>query len=102
MSSEDSDAVSSPVHTPQPVIEASRPEGSEMPERTERQQATVTTMIDIAERMALQTQLITRRDVVEAGEVELTDEEDAKLAEALLHIDQAAGDLRRLRGDRTS
>lgn len=70
-----------------------------MPERTERQHATVTTMIDIAERMAMQTKLIARRDVVEIGEVELTDEEDAKLAEALLHIDQAATDLRRLRGD---
>ena len=102
MSSKPSNDVSSPLHTPQPVVDASRPEGSEMPERTERQDATVTTMIDIAERMALQTQLIARRDVVEVGEVELTDEEDAKLAEALLHIDQAAGDLRRLRGDRTS
>ena len=71
-----------------------------MSERTERQHATVTTMIDIAERMAVQTQLIARRDVVEVGEVELTDEEDAKLAEALLHIDRAAMDLRRLRGDR--
>ena len=71
-----------------------------MPERTERQQATVTRMLDIAERMALQTQLIARRDVVEVGEVELSAEEDARLAEALLHIDQAAMDLRRLRGDR--
>jgi hypothetical protein len=72
-----------------------------MPERSERQQATVTTMIDIAERMAKQTMLIARRDVVELGEVELTAEEDARLAEALLHIDQAAGDLHRLRGDST-
>ena len=71
-----------------------------MPERTERQQATVTRMLDIAERMALQTQLIARRDVVEVGEVKLSAEEDARLAEALLHIDQAAMDLRRLRGDR--
>lgn len=71
-----------------------------MPERTELQNATVTTMIDIAERMALQTQLISRRDVVEVGDVVLSDEEDAKLAEALLHVDQAAEDLRRLRGDR--
>jgi len=69
-----------------------------MPERTERQHATVTTMIDIAERMAMQTQLIARRDVIEVGEVELSDEEDARLAEALLHIDQAAADLHRLRG----
>lgn len=68
-----------------------------MPERTERQHATVTTMIDIAEEMAKQTMLIARHDVVEVGEVELTDEEDAKLAEALLHIDQAATDLHRLR-----
>ncbi len=72
-----------------------------MPQRNARQHATVTTMIDIAERMALQTQLIARRDVVEVGKVELTDEEDAKLAEALPHIDQAAMDLRQLRGGRT-
>jgi hypothetical protein len=68
-----------------------------MPERTERQHATVTTMIDIAEQMAMQTMRIARRDVVEIGDVELTSDEDAKLAEALLHIDQAAGDLHRLR-----
>lgn len=68
-----------------------------MPDRTERQHATVTTMIDIAEGMAAQTVRIARRDVVELGDVELTDEEDATLAEALLHIDQAAGDLHRLR-----
>jgi hypothetical protein len=54
-------------------------------------------MVDIAERMAAQTKLIARRDVVELGDVELTDEEEATLGEALLHIDQAAGDLRRLR-----
>jgi hypothetical protein len=69
-----------------------------MSERSERQHATVTTMIDIAEGMATQTMRIARRDVVEVGEVELTAEEDAKLAEALLHIDQAARDLHRLRG----
>jgi hypothetical protein len=68
-----------------------------MPPRTARQQATVTTMIDIAAGMAAQTQRIARRDVVELGEVELTDEEDARLGDALLHIEQAAGDLRRLR-----
>jgi hypothetical protein len=71
-----------------------------MPERTERQHATVTTMIDIAQRMAAQTQLIARRDVVEVGDVELTDEEDATLAEALRHIETAAKDLQRLRGAR--
>jgi hypothetical protein len=54
-------------------------------------------MIEIAEGMAAQTMLIARRDVVELGDVELTDEEEAALGEALLHIDQAAGDLRRLR-----
>jgi hypothetical protein len=75
-----------------------RRRGAPMPARTERQHATVTTMIDIAERMATQTMLIARRDVVEVGDLELTAEEDAKLAEALLHIDQAAKDLRRLRG----
>ena len=69
-----------------------------MSERTPRQQATVATMIDIAARMAEQTQLIARRDVVEVGDVELTEEEDATLGEALRHIDQAAHDLRRLRG----
>lgn len=68
--------------------------------RTEQQHATVTKMIDIAERMAKQTMLIARRDVVEVGDAELTDEEDAKLTEALLHIEQAAHDLRRLRGAR--
>ena len=65
--------------------------------RTERQHATVTTMIDIAERMAAATQLIARRDVVEVGDVQLTDEEEARLAEALLHIETAASDLQRLR-----
>jgi hypothetical protein len=69
-----------------------------MPDRTERQHATVTTMIDIAQRMAEQTKLIARRDVVEVGDVTLTDQEAATLAEALLHIDQAANDLHRLRG----
>ncbi|MBA2632468.1 MAG: hypothetical protein H0U86_05650 [Chloroflexi bacterium] len=69
-----------------------------MPRRTARQQATVTTMIDIAAGMAVQTQRIARRDVVELGEVELTDEEDARLGDALLHIEQVAEDLRRLRG----
>ena len=69
-----------------------------MPERTERQHATVTTMIDIAERMAAQTQTIARRDVVEVGDVQLTDEEEARLAEALMHIETAASDLQRLRG----
>ena len=54
-------------------------------------------MIHIAQSMAAQTQLIARRDVVEVGDVELTDEEDARLADALRHIDQAAGDLHRLR-----
>jgi hypothetical protein len=69
-----------------------------MPDRTERQHATVTTMIDIAQRMAEQTKLIARRDVVAVGDVTLTDEEAATLAEALLHIDRAAKDLHRLRG----
>jgi hypothetical protein len=64
--------------------------------RTARQQATIAMMIDIAASMATQTQRIARRDVVELGEVELTDEEDARLADALLHIEQAAQDLRRL------
>jgi hypothetical protein len=69
-----------------------------MPDRTARQQATVTTMIDIAAGMAMQTQRIARRDVVEVGEVELTDEEGAKLSDALLHIEKAVEDLQRLRG----
>ena len=69
-----------------------------MPNRTKRQHTTVTTMIDIAQRMASQTKLIARRDVVELGDVELTDDEKSTLGEALLHIEQAAGDLRRLRG----
>lgn len=69
-----------------------------MPERTEQQHATVTRMIDIAEGMAAQTQLIARRDVVELGDVELTDDEAARLAEAIRHIETAAGDLQRLRG----
>ena len=70
-----------------------------MPDRTARQQATVTMMIDIAAGMAMQTQRIARRDVVEVGEVELTAEEDAKLRDALLHIEKAVEDLRRLRRD---
>jgi aspartate carbamoyltransferase regulatory subunit len=69
-----------------------------MPDRTARQQATVTTMIDIAAQMAMQTKRIARRDVVEVGEVELTDEEIAKLSDARLHIEKAVKDLRRLRG----
>jgi hypothetical protein len=69
-----------------------------MPDRTERQHATVTTMIDIAERMAAQTQTIARRDVVEVGDIQLTDDEEARLAEALRHIETAARDLQRLRG----
>lgn len=68
-----------------------------MAERTERQHATVTTMIDIAARMAMETQTIARRDIVELGEVELTEEEDSRLADALLHIEHAVEDLRRLR-----
>lgn len=71
-----------------------------MPERAERQHATVTTMIDIAERMAAQTQLIARRHVVEVGDVQLTEQEEATLAEALRHIETAVEDLRRLRGER--
>ncbi len=54
-------------------------------------------MIDIAAQMAAQTQRIARRDVVELGKVVLTQDEQARLAEALRHIDQAAGDLERLR-----
>jgi hypothetical protein len=69
-----------------------------MPDRTSRQQATVATMIDIASQMAMQTQRVARRDVVELGGVELTDEEDAKLSDALLHVEQAVGDLRQHRG----
>lgn len=69
-----------------------------MPDRTSRQQATVATMIDIASQMATQTQRIARRDVIELGEVELTDEERARLGDALLHIEQAVGDLRQLQG----
>jgi hypothetical protein len=68
-----------------------------MTDRTDRQSATVATMIDIAEGMAAQTMRIARRDVVELGTVSLSAEEDARLGEALLHIEQAAGDLRRLR-----
>jgi len=71
-----------------------------MSERTERQQATVTAMIDIAQQMAAQTQRIARRDVLEVGDVELTDEEEATLADALRHIETAASDLNRLRGAR--
>lgn len=59
------------------------------------------TMIDIAEGMAAQTQRIARRDVLEVGDVELSAEEDARLREALLHIEQAAADLQRLRTGRS-
>jgi hypothetical protein len=69
-----------------------------MKDRTPKQQTTVSAMIDIAEGMAEQTQRIARRDVAEVGDVQLSAEEDARLREALLHIDQAAADLRRLRG----
>ena len=69
-----------------------------MPDPSDRTRVTVTTMIDIAERMAAQTMRIARRDVVELGDVELTDEEAATLDETLVHIEQAAGDLRRPRG----
>ncbi len=68
-----------------------------MPDRTPRQEATVAMMIDIAEGMAAETQRIARRDVLEVGDVELSAEEDARLREALLHIEQAAADLQRLR-----
>jgi hypothetical protein len=68
-----------------------------MPDRTAKQQATVTTMIEIATRMAMQTMGIARRDVVELGTVELTEEEDATLADALRHIETAVEDLQRLR-----
>ena len=71
--------------------------GHDMLERTDRQHATVTAMIDIAERMAAATQRIARRDVMEVGDVELTDDEGARLAEALMHIETAAADLQRLR-----
>ncbi len=69
-----------------------------MPDRSRRQQATVATMIDIASQMAMSTQRIARRDVVELGEVDLTVEEDAELSEALLHVEQAVRDLRQLQG----
>lgn len=68
-----------------------------MPDRDPRDHATVTMMIDIAEGMAAQTKRIARRDVVELGDVQLSDEEGARLDEALLHIEQAFEDLRRLR-----
>jgi len=71
-----------------------------MPDRTARQHATVTTMIDIAGRMAMETQTIARRDILELGEVVLTQEEDAKLADALMHVEHAVEDLRRLRSTR--
>jgi hypothetical protein len=71
-----------------------------MTDRCPKQQATVATMLDIAESMAAQTMRIARRDVVEVGDVALTAEEDGRLAEALLHIEQAAADLRRLRAAR--
>ena len=68
-----------------------------MHDRTEQQHATVTRMIEIAERMSEQTQTIARRDVVEVGDVQLTDDEEERLAEALRHIESAASDLQRLR-----
>ena len=80
------------------VVVNRRKEREPMPRRTPEQHATVATMIDIAEGMAAQTQRIARRDVVEVGDVELSAEEDARLREALLHIEQAASDLKRLRG----
>lgn len=69
-----------------------------MPNRSERQHATVATMIEIAEGMAAHTMRIARRDVLEVGEVELSADEDARLVEALRHIDAASHDLHRLRG----
>ncbi len=71
-----------------------------MSNRTERQHETVTLMIDIAEGMSAQTQRIARRDVLEVGEVQLTEDEEARLAEALRHIEAAASDLQRLRSRR--
>ena len=71
-----------------------------MPDRTPRQQTTVTTMIEIAGRMAKETKGIAARDIDELGEVKLTQEEDAILADALLHIEKAASDLQRLRSSR--
>lgn len=69
-----------------------------MRDRTPRQQATVTKMIEVAGRMAMETKGIAARDIDDLGEVELTQEEDVLLAEALLHIEKAARDLQRLRG----
>jgi hypothetical protein len=69
-----------------------------MADRTERQHATVTTMIEIAARMAMETKGIARRDIDELGEVELTEQEHATLSDALLHIEKALKDLQRLRG----
>jgi hypothetical protein len=69
-----------------------------MPDRSAKQHATVTTMIDIAQGMAMQTMRIARRDVVEVGDVTLTDEEDAALSVALRHIQTAVKDLQQLRG----
>lgn len=67
-----------------------------MVERTPRQHETVTTMIDIAGRMADQTMQIARRDIDELGDVTLSVDERARLTDALLHIDKAAHDLHRL------
>jgi hypothetical protein len=68
-----------------------------MADRTERQHATVTTMIEIAARMALETKGIARRDIDELGEVEPTEQEHATLSDALWHIEKALKDLQRLR-----
>lgn len=68
-----------------------------MADRTERQHATVTTMIEIAARMAMETKGIARRDIDELGEVELTEQEHATLSDALWHIEKALKDLQRLR-----
>ena len=68
--------------------------------RSDRQVATIDLMLDIADRMAAQTQRIARRDIVDLGAVALSSEERERLAQALRHIDQAAADLgRRLRGE---
>lgn len=42
---------------------------------------------------------MTDRTPRQLGEVTLTDEEDARLVDALRHIDTAAHDLHRLRGE---
>ena len=78
-----------------------------MADRTERQHAPVTTMIEIAARMAMETKGIARRDIDELGEVELTEHEHATLSDAQLHIEKArrtSSDLEELsdRGDHGS